>query len=446
MPIPIDQLYNFLSQHINDDVVIYNFCPAGSKKLQNIKPLLSDRWFDYDNKDWIKRRNWISFLFHDQEPLHFDLYQQHDLDDLYIFYSNCYPGFIINLKKFGTLEKYLEKAATFNLNLTKGYSIADRWMLCHSEINSDDLEKYQNIGAVGVYWWSHAMIARDWYRYAANDWKLRYNINNHRFDKVFNIYSRSWTGSREYRLKLTEMILSQKLNECSQIKFSPWDQDLHYSQHKFKNTKFQITSNLECLPLNLSPSTFSADYDADDYRACAIDIVLETLFDDQRWHLTEKTLRPIACGKPFILAATKGSLEYLRRYGFKTFDKIIDEWYDQIDDPLKRLTAIVGLMQKINDLPDQQKKTLFIEMHAIAKYNQDLFWSDGFQQRIVQEFIDNYQEAYQQCQQSKHGKNFIEFRKFTSLNEDYRKFNTSDNSQRTRKELMILLKQIRSTW
>jgi hypothetical protein len=48
--------------------------------------------------------------------------------------------------------------------------------------------------------------------------------------------------------------------------------------------------------------------------------------------LTEKALRPIACGQPFILAATPGSLQYLRSYGFKTFSGYIDETYDTIQE------------------------------------------------------------------------------------------------------------------
>jgi hypothetical protein len=49
--------------------------------------------------------------------------------------------------------------------------------------------------------------------------------------------------------------------------------------------------------------------------------VAETVFDT-RIHLTEKTLRPIACGHPFILAAGPGSLKYLQTYGFRTFSPL----------------------------------------------------------------------------------------------------------------------------
>jgi hypothetical protein len=124
-----------------------------------------------------------------------------------------------------------------------------------------------------------------------------------------------------------------------------------------------------------------------------MEIVLETLFDDTRLHLTEKTLRPIACGKPFMLAATPGSLQYLRNYGFETFGEHIDESYDSIVDPRKRLTAIAGEMQRISSLPVDQKSLLWENLNCIAKRNQRRFFNKDWQNSIEQEFYTNLNAA-----------------------------------------------------
>ena len=42
-----------------------------------------------------------------------------------------------------------------------------------------------------------------------------------------------------------------------------------------------------------------------------------------------------------MLAATPGSLQYLKQYGFETFHGLIDESYDTILDPRERLKTIV---------------------------------------------------------------------------------------------------------
>jgi len=117
------------------------------------------------------------------------------------------------------------------------------------------------------------------------------------------------------------------------------------------------------------------------------------LFDDSRLHLTEKILRPIACGQPFILAATQGSLAYLRDYGFKTFDGLIDETYDTIQDPLDRLKAIVAEMHRIAKLPDKEKTKLYSDLQAIAQQNKQLFFSPAWQQSIINEYQNNIKLA-----------------------------------------------------
>ena len=121
--------------------------------------------------------------------------------------------------------------------------------------------------------------------------------------------------------------------------------------------------------------------------------MLETLFDDQRLHLTEKSLRPIACGQPFILAGTHGSLEYLRSYGFKTFDGLIDETYDTVEDPVQRLEEIVREMQRIAKLDTQKKQSLYHKLKEIANYNKNHFFSDAFTTQVITEYKTNLQQA-----------------------------------------------------
>jgi hypothetical protein len=117
--------------------------------------------------------------------------------------------------------------------------------------------------------------------------------------------------------------------------------------------------------------------------------VLETLFDDSRLHLTEKILRPIACGKPFILVSTRGSLEYLRSYGFQTFGDFIDESYDTIVDPMERLHAIIKVMSTISNMKETSKKKLWKNMNQVCQHNKTRFFSDSFAHDIQHELHTN---------------------------------------------------------
>ena len=187
----------------------------------------------------------------------------------------------------------------------------------------------------------------------------------------------------------------QGLHKNCLTSFSSNDAGFNYLDYKFKNSTLAIDLQglADHFPPNTHDSTASADYNNKDYACIAIEVVLETLFDDTRLHLTEKTLRPIACGRPFILMATHGSLQYLRDYGFRTFDGIIDETYDTITDPRQRLDAVIQEMSRIAALNRSEKYILWKQLYEIARFNQGLFFSKDWQQSISQEFLTNLYRA-----------------------------------------------------
>jgi len=155
-------------------------------------------------------------------------------------------------------------------------------------------------------------------------------------------------------------------------------------------------------------ATSSANFDINDYNSTDIEVVLETLFDDDRLHLTEKSLRPIACGQPFILTGTHGSLEYLRSYGFKTFNTVWDESYDQITNSKERLTAIVNLMQQISAWSRSTKKNKLAQAQEIANYNRQWFFSQHFFDLVINELTTNLKLAFDELDQCNVNKAWID--------------------------------------
>lgn len=94
-------------------------------------------------------------------------------------------------------------------------------------------------------------------------------------------------------------------------------------------------------PLIQGKSTsFSTRLQANFYKHIAVDIVAETVYNYRYPCITEKTLRPIACKRLFIIVGAPGSLALLQRKGFKTFSHIFDETYDTIIDPVQRWHAL----------------------------------------------------------------------------------------------------------
>jgi hypothetical protein len=375
MNIPLDRLYHYIEsvaqQVYKDDVLIYRFYPHGSKNIQDLNHLVA--------ATWQQRATHPSIWCHDQEPLNHEFYKTH--------LRELFGNWIDTVRSLGSQE-----LVPTNLNWSN--NIFDKNVLLHSERRSGEVEKYQNNGElITVYYWSHAVIARDWFRYAEHESFKKCT------KKTFLIYNRAWSGTREYRLRFSDLLIERGLIEQCQTTCNPLDPESgqHYDTHEFVNTAWRPHNQLEqFLTGTTATSASSADFNQHDYNSTDIEVVLETLFDDERLHLTEKSLRPIACAQPFIIVAPHGSLEYLRSYGFKTFDGIWNEDYDQEQDAARRLGMIADLIQTIADWNPDTRESKLDQARDIAKYNQEWFFSKEFFNMIIDELKTNLKQAFQE--------------------------------------------------
>lgn len=374
MTVPIHNLYDFVHTTTKKRHILFYHLPFGSRDLHDVYSHQID--MDHlngpmgiDPQDRLISQHLpqeeIGYGFihttqsimicHDQEPLNFDFYKD-DSDYVKDFCETC--------NKLGKPNTKNLHYKNFNLRWVLYNNIQQRWILLHSELNSEELIKYESTNRfVGAYWWSHAIISLDWYRFAEYDTTL---IPDSTHTKLFLMYCRDTTGSRRYRQTLLKKLKQQSLLE-------------HCQTQSFDNK--QVTGDA------------SAIYNVTDHNQTAISVVLETVFD-HRIHLTEKTLRPIACGHPFILAAGPGSLELLRKYGFRTFDGYINEIYDKIHNDQERLDAIITEIKRIQSLPQDQQQHLIAACRDIARYNRKHFFSKEFFNLVTKELENNVADAF----------------------------------------------------
>jgi hypothetical protein len=396
MAIPLDRLYNFLDGVSRHDLIIYRWHPNGSKKIQDLTPL------ENHLENWRLKKTRPILIFHDQEPLDYEF----NLNQIDREFKNLI-GSWAESELFLSSESLQELLRKIHIAIVcDGFgSLYDSYLLVHSEKNSHQVSVFEKNNFIPVYYWNHAVLARDWFRYAEHDPLLKIKSQN---PKVFLIYNRAWSGTREYRLKFAENLIKTGLHQDCITSFSCIDNQVHYRDHNFKNANFKLSrfDLEEILSKNNHDSAASADYNNLDYQNSMIEVVLETLFDDTRNHLTEKILRPIACRQPFILASTPGSLKYLRSYGFKTFSRFINETYDTIVDPLKRIDAILQEMQRIYALTQEQKNQLIQDIQPIVQHNQKLFFSDQFHKSLISEFKENLDIGIEKLKSGSIGKNW----------------------------------------
>ena len=104
-----------------------------------------------------------------------------------------------------------------------------------------------------------------------------------------------------------------------------------------------------------------------DQSFCAV--VTETRFAQPFANFSEKTLLAIRAQIPFIVVAPPKTLEYLRKFGFKTFDSWWDESYDQEQDHAKRMIKILNLIEHISSKPLEELIKIRKEMKYVLKHN-----------------------------------------------------------------------------
>ena len=131
--------------------------------------------------------------------------------------------------------------------------------------------------------------------------------------------------------------------------------DIDPSQRTF--VKNQLFNN-EWGEIYLEPAPYIDTY---------FSLVTETVFEYPYSFRTEKIAKVLAIGHPFIVAANVGFYRDLRNLGFRTFNSIIDESFDLVENHQDRMDCIYNIVQ---DLCQQDLASFLTECKDICKYNQ----------------------------------------------------------------------------
>jgi hypothetical protein len=176
------------------------------------------------------------------------------------------------------------------------------------------------------------------------------------------------------------------------------------------------------------------------------EVVLETLFDDDRLQLTEKVLRPIALGQPFILCSTVNSLKFLKEYGFKTFDSVFDEQYDTIANPNERLHAVVHLMKEIARWDHATQSIKMQQIQEIVNYNKQHFFSKEFFDQVNNELRLNLMTALNEVEENNTCDRYFNLRKLLATTPQGRNYLTQprDGGSVDRTQIVEVVKKARS--
>jgi len=192
---------------------------------------------------------------------------------------------------------------------------------------------------------------------------------------VLNRLHKSWRALAMADLKSLDLLNNSYWSYCESGVFDdaecPIEIDaiagLRTATEEFLHSAPYISDELDFDQCN-DHSTLVPKYHVNSY----CNIVMETHFDaDQSGgaFLTEKTFKPIKHGQMFFIAGPAGSLQVLRNLGYRVFDSVLDNSYDQEPDHTQRWMALTRSIY----FAQQELPQLFEQCRSDIEHNQQLF-------------------------------------------------------------------------
>jgi len=149
------------------------------------------------------------------------------------------------------------------------------------------------------------------------------------------------------------------------IEHLPYDENSNFKFHSTRPIKVYGYKNTvaNVLPIKIWNQT-------------AYSVVAETSVSNYISLMSEKTFKPMLGRKLFIMFAGQYHLKNLRSLGFKTFDGIIDETYDTIENPYVRWAMAFN---QLLWLSAQYQTVIFERINPIVEHNFQLMMDINWQ-------------------------------------------------------------------
>jgi hypothetical protein len=244
------------------------------------------------------------------------------------------------------------------------------------------------------YYFFHGWAALDWYRGYDRTFLIP-KPQQRTITRSFVSANRIIGGRRDHRIMLMYHLLQNGIQNAwiSFPRVCPEEQqdvvDLSEKFGKDVQQVFRDTHLPLCFPGETNHPMHSCWLSLFEENACSLaHVVTETVYTGHRHHLTEKTFKPICLQMPFIMVSAAGSLEYLRRYGFRTFSHVWDEGYDLETNDDERLIKISRLLKDLDNQSPQELQQIYRATIPVLEHNFQHFYGGDFETILWQELTE----------------------------------------------------------
>jgi hypothetical protein len=283
------------------------------------------------------------------------------------------------------------------------------YVLITTEKNSDAVDSIsQRYNWPTVYYFHHVFAAHDWYRGYQFDARL-IDPNKRQLKKKYISFNRLTSNGRAYRSLFVSELIQRAILDQGYVSYNDTcpNNNKNYVFNLLDARDFGLitpeVANEAIMNIATAPVPLRIDYKDEtlipnhsmllsavpECMESFVYVVTETCYWERKLHLTEKIFKPIVSRMPFVLVGCAHNLAYLRSYGFKTFDRWIDETYDTIEDPIERMHAIGSVLLDISNRSLDDLQEMLCEMQEVLDHNYNLFYSQEFLDHCWAELIEN---------------------------------------------------------
>lgn len=291
------------------------------------------------------------------------------------------------------------------------FAQGQKFILVTTEKESDQLDYLQKkYNCPIVYYFHHVFAAHDWFR------GVKYNArlikpSDRILKKKYISFNRLTGGARVYRSLFVNELIVRNVLDQGYVSYSEVCPDGGNYVHHLNNgvdkgwytqsiadEAINNISNTK-LPLRIDytgtiPNTSFVLSAVEQTQESFIYVVTETCYWERKHHLTEKIFKPIVSKMPFILVGPAHNLKYLKEYGFKTFDRWLDESYDDIEDPIERMHAIGQVLLDLSNRSLDDLTDILKEMEPVLEHNYNRFYSNDLLDYCWDELKTNLRSSF----------------------------------------------------
>jgi len=158
-----------------------------------------------------------------------------------------------------------------------------------------------------------------------------------------------------------DQIFAKFDSESNVVRYFPDYEDLDIRQYTAQQFEWPsilppldepITTTAQEVQVSGTVVSLSQIIPVDIYNRTCYSLVAETEVNNSYSFFTEKIIKPILARRLFVAVAGQYYLRNLRSLGFRTFDGIVDETYDAIQDVDTRISAVCAAADAVDQISD----------------------------------------------------------------------------------------------